>query len=168
MHQKAIETLRRRFQSRFPNFESSQKPGTRYLAEEDSYKREAAKRLHVLFDEWVAGDTDDMGTEQLTQHFRRQLTGKLQNASIVPNLTNWRENAYILDQLLEAEDAQDAFRQLVHRLLKVEPSEGLQKALREIDVATVDVSTCLGTANGRRMLRDCLRDLAIGSVSIPM
>jgi hypothetical protein len=113
-----LEQLKKRFKKAYPEFRTFSECGESYRGAEDAYKRLAAARAHRLFDDWVKGHYSSLDPDDLVSRIKTMLSGKLEEVNIIPNHTNWRNNQYILDDLLGEENARAEFRERLHALLK--------------------------------------------------
>ena len=113
-----LAELRKRFKKAYPDFKTFSECGEPFQKGEDSYKRLAAERTHKLFDDWVKGHYSSLEPEELVSRIKIMLSVKLEEVNIIPNHTNWRNNQYIINELLGEENARVEFRERLHALLK--------------------------------------------------
>lgn len=105
------------FRNRFTDFRTFAEPGPKYLEEEDAYKREASRRAGELFGEWLSGPVNRLGPDEVVARLRTLLQSKLPDSGFVQNLSNWRDNQQIFDELLVQRNGLPTFRDRLHTLL---------------------------------------------------
>jgi len=72
-------------------------------------------------------------TTRIIDDLKIILTGKLEKSKIVPNLTNWRDNTYILNDLLAGEDSAKEFVVKLHGLLRAAKGDDkIDDSLRDL------------------------------------
>ncbi len=88
--------------------------------------------MHSLFDAWVGGAPDSLDASEVANRLQKLLREKLSESGIVPNLTSWRDNSQIFDELLVSENDLESFRGKLHALLRaVSMAEPIGKELDE-------------------------------------
>lgn len=124
MDNAAVEQLRKRFLKFVPDFTSFPDAPERLQNFEIGYKRQAAAKVRSTLDPYVRGEeqfaTDDEA--------RVVLMGLIKTT----NLTNWRDNSYIEDQLLAEEGDWLRFAGLLVACLREIPNADWQTPLANL------------------------------------
>lgn len=85
---------------------------------EDTYKRVASSLTHELLDDWVSKDPSTLPSYELTERIEKIFRKRLPNLPEPQNLTGWRDNQFILDDLLSTERNRDLLSQHLRPLLR--------------------------------------------------
>ena len=123
MDRTKLGILKQTFLEGFQGFKTFLESGKKYFDEEDAYKRSASKRMRSLFDPWVSAEVSSVPGQDLKNRIETVLSRKLDDMNVIPNLTNWRDNQYILGTLLGNENELLEFRERLHVLLQAAQGE---------------------------------------------
>lgn len=107
-----------RFLRFFPGFKTFAYSGERFKIQEDNYKRKASSLLHDLLDDWVNADPASLLPAEIVKLMGMVLREPLPGLPYPQNLTGWRDNQFVLDELLASEKNRNAFANYLHPLLK--------------------------------------------------
>lgn len=129
---RGLEELKSSFLNHFPEFNTFQDPGEQFLKAEDKWKRLAADRMHSLFDNWIRNDVSSLSPDNVAVNIQTVLASPIEGIG-VPNLTNWRDNEYIKNNLLNTDDKKDEVARLIHNLLqKAKSDESIESPLENL------------------------------------
>lgn len=119
------------FLKHFPGFKTFEYSGDSFKYHEDDYKRAAVDLLHDLLDSWVVNPSS-LSSEQLKEKVEAVFRKPLPNISpsFTQNLTGWRDNQYIFDDLLATEKNRDLFFDHLYPLLsRASTNENIDREL---------------------------------------
>lgn len=113
-----------------PDFLSFEEPGTFYLETEHSYKLEASNLMNELFEDWIKSDSEFLSEDEFISNLKILLVDKLPESGWPQNLTNWRDNQVLFENILSEKSSIRAFMNLLHSLLnKASGSEDIDEDL---------------------------------------
>jgi hypothetical protein len=105
------------FKKQFPGFVDFLNPGKQYLESEYNYKKALSDLAHEIFDDWVEDSIDSMSTNDFKDRLNRLLRKKIPKEDIIQNLSSWRDNSVLFDDILSGENQIGQFMGLLHALL---------------------------------------------------
>jgi len=125
MNEKKLKALKEFLVTRWPDFEDFEDHGEAYLKEERAYKRRAVQRMTDLFGEWVKGERESLAPDEVRARLKKVLEST--------NLTDWRNDVFIFQELLADEDSVKQFSELLHDLLRHgSGEESIERPLAEM------------------------------------
>lgn len=101
------------------------------MENEDNYKRESSSRTQKLLSDWINSGFSSRSLADLNKMMETILSGWLPSSKIKPNLTDWRENQYIFENVLGTPQDQRDFYSLLFAIL----SPGLSSKVDEKSLA---------------------------------
>lgn len=113
-----MSDLKQVFKEQLTDFVDFQDPGRKYIDNEYAYKKALSEMAHEMFDDWVTQGPGSMAPQDFRTLLERLLRGKIPVVDQIQNLTGWRDNATLFEQLLADEASMRQFMLLLHGLFE--------------------------------------------------
>lgn len=126
MNLKALEKGKALFLRHFPDFKSFQECGEDYTQNEDAYKREGIQTIHSALQPYVDNVKQFRNDQDV-----KNVIGSLMKSPIT-NFLNWRDVAYLHDQLFVAENDWMAFMERMLSCLRASSGDNWREPLRTV------------------------------------
>lgn len=135
MDRAAVQRAKELFRSRMPGFETFSEAGEKFVRNEDTYKREASRKARALLTPYVTG-----GARLASDAEASRLAAEIVELT---NFMNWRDQAYIKDQLLAGEGSWLRFMDGIVQCLKENPERAWRDRLAAV-LALLGELDCAG------------------------
>jgi hypothetical protein len=135
MDRAAVERAKELFRTRMPGFRTFSDAGENFVRREDTYKRDASREARVRLTAYVNGSSRLAGDAEAR---------KLANEIIeLTNFTNWRDRAYINEELLAGEGSWLRFMDGIVQCLRESPEGAWRDRLATL-LALLEELDCAG------------------------